>query len=103
LHRRLDGGGGLRLVRDVAHDGERLVAGLLELVLRRRQRPGVDVREDDGSAGVRELLHGRQTDTRAGSGDECDLPSEVVSGVQRRVLLSLASPRRPLSHMIYYT
>ncbi len=82
----LDHGGGLRLVRHVAGDADRLAAGGGQPSGRGVEGVGVDVGEHDSGARLGERLRGGQPDARAGAGDQGDLTGEVIDRVHSHPL-----------------
>jgi hypothetical protein len=72
----IDHGGGLRLVRHIAGDPDRLMTGRSKLIGRSAERVPVDVGKYDRGARFSESLDGRKPDAGAGSGDKGDLAPE---------------------------
>ena len=84
----LDHRGGLRLVRHVAGDADRLVTGRGQLGGRGVEGVGVDVGEHDSGARLGERLRGGQPDAGAGTGDQGDLTGEVIDRVHSHPLVT---------------
>jgi hypothetical protein len=74
-------GGHTVLVGDVTRDAQHLVAGGAELLGSVMEGGFVDVGKDDRSSGFGEGAGGGQAHARARTGDEGNLPGEVVGGV----------------------
>jgi hypothetical protein len=66
---------------DVAGEAEDLVPGGAQLIGGSANGVGVDVGQNDGSAGLGEGLRGGQAHAGAGTGHQGDLAGEVVAGV----------------------
>lgn len=71
----------LRLVRYVAGDADRPVAGRGQLPGRGAQRVLVDIDENDGGARLGECLRGRESNAGAGTGDKGDLALKIINRI----------------------